>query len=74
MTDDLIDKIIQATAADLGDSIDEAYLCEGRELVRSIIKNYRTYVTFEVVEVYDFGDTLSETVWRKRQIAKESET
>lgn len=71
MTDELIDKIIAATAADMGDTIDETYLQDGRELVRSIIKNYRTHVKFNVVEVYDFGDTLSDSVWRKRQ-AKDS--
>jgi hypothetical protein len=74
MTDDLIDKIIAATAADMGDTIDETYLSDGRELVRSIIKNYRAYVKFTVVEVYDFGDTLSESVWRKRQIESSTKT
>ena len=63
----LIDKVVAAASEDLG------YAVTHRE-VESIINNYRTYVKFSVVEVYDFGDTLSETVWRKRQIAKESET
>lgn len=74
MTDELIDKIIAAAAKDLGYPIEDTYPWEERELVRSIIKSYKTYVRFEVVEVYDFGDTLSESVWRKRQIAKESVT
>jgi len=74
MTDELIDKIITATAKDLGYPIADTYPWQERELIRSIIKNYKTYVRFEVVEVYDFGDTLSESVWRKRQAAKESET
>ena len=63
----LIDKVVAAASEDLG------YAVTHRE-VESIINNYRTYVKFSVVEVYDFGDTLSESVWRKRQIAKESET
>ena len=63
----LIDKVVAAASEDLG------YAVTHRE-VESIINNYRTYVKFSVVEVYDFGDTLSETVWRKRQVAKESET
>jgi hypothetical protein len=63
----LIDKVVAAASEDLG------YAVTHRE-VESIINNYRTYVKFSVVEVYDFGDTLSESVWRKRQVAKESET
>jgi hypothetical protein len=63
----LIDKVVAAASEELG------YAVTHRE-VESIINNYKTYVKFSVVEVYDFGDTLSETVWRKRQIAKESET
>lgn len=63
----LIDKVVAAASEELG------YAVTHRE-VESIINNYKTYAKFSVVEVYDFGDTLSETVWRKRQIAKESET
>ena len=63
----LIDKIVAAASEELG------YAVTHRE-VESIINNYKTYAKFSVVEVYDFGDTLSESVWRKRQIAKESET
>jgi len=63
----LIDRVVAAASEDLG------YAVTHRE-VESIINNYKTYAKFSVVEVYDFGDTLSETVWRKRQVAKESET
>ena len=63
----LIDKVVAAASEDLG------YVVTHRE-VESIINNYKTYAKFSVVEVYDFGDTLSESVWRKRQVAKESET
>jgi hypothetical protein len=67
MNDILIDKIVAASSEELG------YAVTHRE-VESILNNYRTYAKFSVVEVYDFGDTLSETVWRKRQIANKSKT